>query len=817
MERALGQGTLGWGRFGGGPYSISPVITITPLGTVSTGGPQVTINYGYSQDAGLSQVMVRVVVLRSDHKRTPIGQQAFYDSGWVNSAVTSGGEGAVTLDFVEAGIPVDTGSQSKDPTLHLVVRIYSSPTTNPDNSGWWGMAESPAFDIQWGVSTLTWQLQPASLVTTPEVSMSWTFTATRGLTQGSYDVLLTSTDGAIIFYDSTTETGATDTFTIPYKLQADTSYRITVSASNTEGVPAIPLTTIIVAGQRALEVTQVGGPLARFLAMLSFQLDTVRTYAEQLRNVNDPMTVPGDLLPLLAQELGVAYEADMGMAQTRKLLSTVVHEYKVKGTSVGIAGIATAVTGWGASVEVGPNLVLNNDVTAALTTTIANLSAASVTTNGSGNPVIPAAYTGGHFPAAFPEAIPSGTSPVAANAWFMAPTQTSSASMTWSTLIDTSPLHWGIPIPPGSATVSAGIWIYSGGLTVQPTMSFRLHFWNALGTSLGTLPSSPSTTTLSASAWTQFTQDAIAVPAGTVWASLELVGGTVAMTATGVLILAAPQLEIGSTLDTYSQPRELQIILDADRVNLVENPSFESASTAGWSVNANCTITAISGTAYQVPAVPTPGTHSCQVTSVGVGPMSVISSLMPIDSALLYTGIAHLRPQSVPQPTQLGLLIFDVDGNQLLFLDGTIELLGPINQEVEGIWVQDQVQVDPTLPLPDAAAQAQIVIHWLNTNGSGEVHLLDAIDFEEGWSIQPYFDAGLYNSDVPQAADYIWEDPGTPLGPSFYYRNFTNKITRLQAVLTGQPDQVLGQKSPLSITGFLPAGASFSLVTPQPV
>lgn len=105
MSFAVGTNTLARASLASGPLHDPPTVTVTaPTGTVSTGGPNVLIDWGYSQPQGDTQERYRVVVKESG---TPV-----HDSGWLYGATSEmtldwdalelTGDGSFTVE-VEAG------------------------------------------------------------------------------------------------------------------------------------------------------------------------------------------------------------------------------------------------------------------------------------------------------------------------------------------------------------------------------------------------------------------------------------------------------------------------------------------------------------------------------------------------------------------------------------------------------------------------------------------------------------------------------------------------------------------------------------------
>lgn len=793
-------------------------------GAVQQSAPYVTFNFAYSSADGGPAQSVRVRVARSDGASTPSGAAYFFDSGWVGINVLSGVNGSYTVNAVEAGIPTDTGTGSADTTLHLVATISVSESTSPAVSSQWESATTDVFDLQWGMPSAGWVKPPTNLVSTPNASMTWSYSDSRGFAQGTYEAILTSVDGTTVFNDSGPVTSTATSYTDPYNLVAGSSYLLTLALTNANGVPAAPLSAIFVAGQAAPAGTPTGGFLERFLDMLAFQLNINRSLIEQLRYVTDPIRCPGNLLPLLAQELGVAYEAEMGMTQTRKLLKTVVHQYKMKGTSEGVEGITTAVTGWPATVDIGPNLALGpahlplpepsplfDSPTVAFDDPNVFFSAIdlgqSYLTGTATGPDKPSNYRGTGWPTSWPvsttEAVPSYSW------WSTGDGDHYVPVMSWDSLQGATPQVWGIPLPSALYTVvSTGVWVWLAGAGQQPQMSLTVKFWGQEGNLLSSTTSSVINPTLGN--WTQIKLEGLAVPAGTQWVSYTL-NSLVSfdfLSGQGVYIVSAAQVEAAATLSSYTPPRQVQISLTADRENLMANPSFENGAATNWTAETNCTITPVSGVAYQPLHVPNPGTWSLEVASVAAGSMSVKSDPMPVKAALLYTASAYVQAQATAQQVEVSLVGTQADGTTVV---QTFTSLSAV-QEVVGQWVRPYAQVDPAHPW-SGVSEAFVRITWLNTAAAGEVHYLDAVLLESGWALRPYFDADIMVG-TSRASDYFWYQNSPKLGPSFYFKNFATKLERLKAVLKGlNNDPTLSQQTPLTITGFLPLGVSFVLLT----
>lgn len=87
-------------------------------------------------------------------------------------------------------------------------------------------------------------------------------------------------------------------------------------------------------------------PLQRYLQLIGFQFDFLRTELESLMSINDAYHCSGALLPVMAQQFGLVHEPEMGMQQERQLVANAVHLYKLKGTPQGTTEFVTTLTSY---------------------------------------------------------------------------------------------------------------------------------------------------------------------------------------------------------------------------------------------------------------------------------------------------------------------------------------------------------------------------------------------------------------------------------------------------------------------------------------
>lgn len=99
----------------------------------------------------------------------------------------------------------------------------------------------------------------------------------------------------------------------------------------------------------------------RYLSLPGYELDVLRTEAESLLWSQDPQLISANLLPVLAQQVGVSFEPELGVAASRDYVGNAIHLYRRKGTRLGINGLVTTLSQWAAETRLGKNLVLDQN------------------------------------------------------------------------------------------------------------------------------------------------------------------------------------------------------------------------------------------------------------------------------------------------------------------------------------------------------------------------------------------------------------------------------------------------------------------------
>lgn len=496
------------------------------------------------------------------------------------------------------------------------------------------------------------------------------------------------------------------------------------------------------------------GMLESFLESVGYQVDLIRSEIESLLWTAAPDKMSGGLLPILADQLGWPYEAELGMALARRQLLNAVYLYKMKGTRLGIEGAVSVLTGWA------PLLVIESE-------NLLGLEQASFATTLTGwyDAASPANGTFARSTAQAAEGVAS-----------LAVTKTSTLG-TLSVRTANGVTPGALNVQPatmfpvvGSRSYSARVALRAG--TTGRSANVTIHWYTADGTYISSSTSSPVTDSSA-----NFTT----VASVTATSPLTARGASVvvswdAVPATEVHYLDAVRFGAG-TFTSYVTPpgtKSLLVYLLADRVNLVLNPSFETGLT-GWTAT-NAAIAQNGAGGYA-------GTNQLRTAASAAGDVTVKSAKMAVTAGSIYTASMHSQALSTNY-RQVSMTIIWYNASNVEISRAT----GALITELAGTWVRPWV----TAEAPALAVNAEIMV-TIKSGLNGENHNLDAALFEQG-ELGTYFDAAVGSP----IADYLWE--GTAhAARSHYYGRRSIKNSRLISRL---PD-------------FLPAGMTLTTVFAQ--
>ncbi len=376
--------------------------------------------------------------------------------------------------------------------------------------------------------------------------------------------------------------------------------------------------------------------LSRLIDAYSFEYDKIRTQAFLIQEYADARNVPSILLKNKVTDLGFLYEPSLGDTYHRSLYKNGNFINAYKGTSLGIASYATALTHWGTSVEAGRNLMLDyND--ASFEESIGRWTAG------------PSAVTISHqkYSTALVDlgsAVLPPVTPLARPEWPMrevgfavvTPANTSAKTLTLGT-----GTNYTIPVTAGKKYIFKG-WVRH--LTETGTVSVSIKWLNKAGTLLSSSTSGSVVNT--DIAWKELRSasetigDGITAPTNTFYAQVSI-SLTASVGATKFLFDKFDFREADNKGITnagklpsyeYEDARLIKVNVEADLENYILNPSFDSGTSWWKSFNAELVQDLNPPTAAKVF-----GTAVAKLTTLSDDKAALISDWQTVSPGTPYT------------------------------------------------------------------------------------------------------------------------------------------------------------------------------------
>ena len=508
---------------------------------------------------------------------------------------------------------------------------------------------------------------------------------------------------------------------------------------------------------RSLGLDQTGSPipevnsdLYNFISMFAFEYDAFKTDAENVKRRYDIANLHGTLIPAMMNEFGFTYEAEMGIQQGRRLLQNAANIYLKRGSIDGLKTFASAFSGYNTYLGSVKNLMLTVE-DSSFENTVGNwgtlVSGTISSVSGAGESPAVTPYLESTSPANYPNGTNGLLKAVGGSG-----TTKFGVGMDY-------PVTAGIPVVAGTAYTFS---IYSRAKTTTRSISLDISWYNSSGSLIG--DSGAHATTNSTSAWTRAYVTGTA-PSSAVYAGVSI---TITSAASGEIhYFDAAQFEASSSATNYVDARRIDIYMGANRINLINNPNFES-NTDGWAFD-GATASVTSGGAI-------PGSaHSLAIAATAT-PAKALSAGFAVRGASSYALSGYVKG---PSTDSVVASINYYDSSDVYISSYT----GPSVTLNATTWTRaEAISTSP-------ANAAYATVDFLYTTASGHTVYLDAVMLEQSDYINNYFDGstGYYQTD-----DLLW-DPVS--GQSYYYRNRTTVTKRLSTVL---PD-------------YLPLGAPYAL------
>jgi hypothetical protein len=638
----------------------------------------------------------------------------------------------------------------------------------------------------------------ANFVATPstygQISLSWGTPAGLWnyirLVRNSYGYPISPDDGTLLFEQANPgpvfwlDNGDTGTLTpgniYYYTLfvketthgtwkSAGTAKGISVKDYNTAQIMMDYLPTILKSNipyDTALEISNTF--LFRFLKLFAFQLDLIKTQAENVSKRFDVQTLDGTLIPVFMEEFGVLYEPYIGLKQSRVFLRNISHLYQSKGSLAGIKDFIKAYAGYDNKIALGKNLMLDqNDSSFEQSigswVSITNASLARHLATDSPT-IIP--YVESASQADFPN-LQNATLQVTA----------SSSGNVVLGMNNSTPIHYGIPV---TSFTNYTFTAYTQAGTTGRSVAAKIDWYDSKGRAL-TSSSYGSGTTNATHSWGRVVVTAQS-PQG---AAYGVPGIKITSAASGEKhYFDALQFEQSSSATYFQDARQIEITLIASRINEITNPNFEG-STAGWSfTNATAQLSIQeTGPDPDAPSVNLSG-GSVEVNPSTVGLVTMKTNPMPVFESNDYSFSIYAFASENGYAVTPFVSWYDVTGALLSTYQGT-------SKTSPFFWERLSV----TDIAPKDATTAVVGVTWTATSALDGIYF-DAALFEKSAFVNTYFDG---SNGVAELADLFWEGTANA-SRSHYYRNRYAIERRLMAKL---PD-------------WITYGSTFELLLAQP-
>jgi len=334
-----------------------------------------------------------------------------------------------------------------------------------------------------------------------------------------------------------------------------------------------------------------------------------------------------------------------------------------------------------------------------------------------------------------------------------------------------TPVTHGIPVTSGTTyTFSYKAWSDATARSFTAGMSW----YDRTGTIIGSASvSSPTTSTTTG--WTTLSQSASA-PSGAIFAVPQI---TIASPSTSqVHYIDAAQFEASASATYFQESRQLQVKVQADRVNELKNPNFEYSTVAPWTATNGtldlATDELVTGDSPNIPVSGGAGEiYSTSTSAVTVSSAATSADYMPILPNDSYTFSGYVRMSSDGTPTAQTVFV-EID-----WYDSTDTLISSDFSANFTVPLTPFTRFSFTATSPSAAASCVVKFQWPNPSTSGIAILMDSFMLERSAFVGDYFDGSNGYADL---GDVTWQGT-TNDSRSHYYRNRFATQTLLQATL----------------------------------
>lgn len=544
--------------------------------------------------------------------------------------------------------------------------------------------------------------------------------------------------------------------------------------------------------------------LYSFTSGLSFTVDEFLTYIDLLNPDHTLISTPAALIPLEQAHRGLLPEPSLPLKNQKSLIREAIYMYTHKGTAKGLGTYVEALTGYAPTVTVSNNLLLtvqdstfynsigNWTATGATIVTSTDTAATPMTVS----TAIDETYTGKVTTTTSSSSITLGTSspitrgvPVTpgithtlsalvkspASAGTVTPQLTFydrsgniigtavtgtavSANNTWKsvTLSARPPKHESQALTGAVGNGSSTVYTTSLAHTYAVGATVIVSGFSASGanttTSGVTITSTTSNTFTVSSSYNGTTSSGDTGYSVNTETTAAYAGITFKFSAAGVFYVDMVCLQQGSST-TYSEARAIDIYLNANKTNYINNPSFETNVTDGWTKTGSATVTqdtSVSTLSYS-------GLHSAKI--VATGSWSFTSNIIPLQQGLYHTLSALVKNSANISVTFTGY-------DQSMTPTGHTDTYGPF--PASSSWTK----ITAT-DLVDAVGEPNVAYYTVSFSGGAGTFYLDCVQFERAPFATEYFDGSL-----PAIFGAVWTGTANNSATDLYYSKAA-KIARL--------------------------------------
>lgn len=518
----------------------------------------------------------------------------------------------------------------------------------------------------------------------------------------------------------------------------------------------------------ASDTSGLNTDLFNFLRLFAFEYDKFKTDAENVKRRYDVANLNGKLIPLMMNQFGFIYEKEMGIQQGRRLLQNAINIYSKKGSAAGLKNFVSAFSGYNVTLGPAKNLLLTiNDSSFELSLGSWELAGSGPATISQISGLLESPAISPYLEPTSPSNYPNATSGV------MKAVANDNTTVSFACGAQ-APKTSGVPVVAGSDYTFS---IYTMAATTARDIYINIYWYDRDGVYLSS--GTASTSTNLTTGWSRATAITATAPDGAYFAAPAV--SILGCSNGEVHYLDAAQFEKSSTATDYVDARRVDIYLDANRVNEIKNPSFET-NLDHW-VTFSSTKSRVTAGPLSSGAVT--GSDAwmdvkASLNNITVRPNGFVGT--PILPNTPYTFSVYLKSDKVGDNANLRM---DWWSSELGASQGTS--IQPTFTTLDSQWKRVEYTVVSPAHADDVTLSIDIYSATGDSTFSVDAAMLEAASYAQG-----YFDGstGYY-----ETGDILWEDGNDVDGRSLYYRNRLNVTKRLSAVV---PD-------------YLPHGAQWAL------